>query len=148
MIHQQPATHMRLPVILALLAPLCACRAPSGAIDYHATADAVALYRQDVLDVIYLADPETQAKVYELAAAIERVETALRLSDAGSASSAASVALAIAEALVLELAPNSEVRFYIALAKIALRHVQAGAPGDVVPPDENTAAAEPQRPSK
>ena len=130
---------MKFHLILALLAPLCACRTTSGDIDYAATADTIALYRQDVLDVIYLAEPETQERVQDLAQMIQRVESALRLADAGTASSAAAQALALADAIALELAPDSELRFYIALAKIALRHVQAGEPGEVVPPDEEPA---------
>lgn len=122
--------------ILALLVPLGACRAPSGGIDYAATADTIALYRQDVLDVLYLADPKTQERVNDLAEAIVRVEESLRMADVGTASSAASLALSLAEALVRELGPESELRFYIAIAKIALRHVQSGETAEVVAPIE------------
>ncbi len=127
---------MRLPLVLALVAPLCACGSlgASRGLDPVAVADTIALYRQDVLDVAYLADPETQAEIVRLAAAIERVEAALRMADQGSASSAASMALSIAEGIVAQLAPESEVRFYIALAKIALRHVQVGSTSEVVAP--------------
>ena len=127
---------MKFALILALIAPLAACRAPSGGIDYGATADAIALYRQDVMDVAFLAEPETQVRLQELGAAIERVESALRMADSGGASSAAEQALALADLIALELAPESELRFYIALAKIAMRHVQAGQPTEVVLPDE------------
>lgn len=126
---------MKIAVILALLAPLAACHSTGGGgIDYQATADTIALYRQDVQDVIFLASPETQARVQALAHDLQRVEEALRMADTGSASSAASSALALADALVAELAPESEVRFYVALAKIALRHVQAAQFSEVVPP--------------
>ena len=127
---------MRLPLILALVAPLCACGSLGSArgLDPAAVADTIALYRQDVLDVAYLADPETQVEIVRLAAAIERVEAALRLSDQGSASSAAEMALSIADSIAAQLSPDSEVRFYIALAKIALRHVQVGSTSEVVAP--------------
>ena len=134
---------MRLQIILALVAHLCACGSmgSSRGLDPVAVADTIALYRQDVLDVAYLADPATQAEIVRLSAAIERVESALRMSDHGSASSAASMALSIAEGIAAHLAPESEVRFYIALAKIALRHVQVGSMSEVVAPQDLVSGA-------
>lgn len=132
---------MKLVTILALLGPLCACASTGSGIDYDATADTIALYRQDVLDVAYMADPETQVRVQQLGAAIQRVEEALRLADSGTAASAAAQAIALAESIALQLAPDSDVRFYIALAKIALRHVQAGQSGEVVAPGQLEAGA-------
>ena len=127
---------MRLPLILALIAPLCACRSAgaSDGLDLDAVADTIGLYRQDVLDVAYLADPHTHAEIRRFAEAVERVEEALRMADSGSASSAAASALAIADSVVARLSPDSEVRFYLALAKIALRHIQVGSTTEVVTP--------------
>lgn len=126
--------------LLALIAPLllgaCALfRSESGDIDLRKVADQVELVRKDVADLSYLATPELQAKLVKLDHAVLRVEDALRFAGAGGpigdVRTAAGEALALADALLTDLDVTgqpqpSNLRLYLALARIALRHLNLG----------------------
>jgi len=128
----------RLAVLLTLLvAPACAALGGDGQVDLAAVADQVALVRADVRDVAPMASPLTQEKLAKLDVSVGKLEDALRRAAVGGPISdvreAAQVALSLADSVMLELAPESDARFYVALAKITLRHVARGEMEQVVP---------------
>lgn len=115
-------------ILSALLATILAsCPGPGVNPSWPAeTADTLALYRQDVMDVAYLASPETEAKLRELNTMLLQVEDRLRRADISGASDAIDAAILLADEIVQALAPDSDLRFYLALTKIALRHARQG----------------------
>jgi len=120
-----------LTILLLALAPACALFRSEGGLDLGALADQVALVRQDVADLAPLASPETQLRLAELDKAVHGVEDALRAAGAGGpvtdVTTAAQAALAVADQL-LQAMPQDEVgdiRLYVGLARIALRHLAA-----------------------
>jgi len=116
-------------LLALILAPACASFG-DGQVDLGRVADEIALVRADVRDVAPMASPLTQEKLAKLDEATGKLEDALRRAAVGGPISdvreAAQVALSLADAVLLELAPESDAHFYVALAKIALRHVARG----------------------
>lgn len=120
---------MKHALLALLLLTSCALFRPGGP-DLGALADEVALYSGDVEAVAPLASPELQDDLARLLVALDRVEAALRAADTGaplqSVYDYAKAALSIADAIALELAPDSDLRFAIALARVFLNHLAAG----------------------
>lgn len=118
-----------LAIISATLLSSCALFGSVGP-DLGALADEVALYRADVHALAPLASPDTQAKLVKLDAAIVKVEMALRAADQGGPLADvydyARAALTIADMIALELAPDSDLRFAVAIARVVLNHIATG----------------------
>jgi hypothetical protein len=119
---------MKLDLAACLLAS-CASTGGGGGHDLAQLAKQVELVRLDVMDLAYLAQPETQEDLRAFSLTVMDVEAALRIAaEGGSVSSvtaAAEAALLIAERLVARAEPGSDLRFCLALARIAMRHIAA-----------------------
>lgn len=119
-------------VVAILLFSSCALLSPGPeGVDLAQLADEIALYRQDVQDLAPVASPETKAKIAQIAAAIVEVELALRAAAAetgpvSDAIEAARAALVLADALIPTTPEGSDLRLYLGVARIVLRHVAAG----------------------
>lgn len=114
----------------ALLLSSCALfhHGPSG-VDLALLADEIAVVRGDVADLVALATPETQARMAKLDASVYQVEIALRLAATGGpvsdVTSAAKAALSIADGILAGMPDTGDLRLYVGLARIVLRHVAA-----------------------
>lgn len=106
-------------------------RAPDGGlnVDFVRLADEINLVQQDISDLMVVADQDMYTDWLALTVEIDRVEASLRLAGSGgpveSITQAALAALGIADAMAASADPQSDLRFYIGVARITLRHLAA-----------------------
>lgn len=142
---EAPSLQSPWPILLSLAAALLALLAgmssgclttSEGSVDLGKLAQQIELVRLDVADLAPLATPATQESLARLDKSVVKVTDALRAAAEGgpisSVTAAARAALAVADSVVLEMQASGQFvgdwPLYLGLAKIALRHLVAGAP--------------------
>ena len=114
---------------LVALAPSCAIFQNPEGLHLEQIAEEVELYRQDLLTLAPLASPELQETLVELDRRMLEIEKALQAASHGGPvhdiTSAAQAALDLAAVIAAALPAENDLRFAIAVAQIALRHLAA-----------------------
>lgn len=113
--------------LLALVPALSGCMAPGGGLDLRETARQVQLARADLHDIGSVLAPEVQEKLVQLDQALALVAGALETAAAGGSvdnlPELLQAAVSVADSVLAEVAPDSEIRPYVVAAKVLLRRL-------------------------